>query len=185
MTALFDPIPLPWIVFGALGSLAFAVHALERVTALHERSTAAGKLGYFGCIVEPRIRRSEDGKAEGLEWVTLGVEWASSADFAMEFEVLKMDVSFSNALPANRILDGARLEVPPRGSGYFRATSIKLDRVFDDLTPEGEIEYEIRYGRKGGKLRHIDKQRLAVRMGRNPQSGQIGFTIEQAHLGAA
>lgn len=153
------PMPLSYLVAAmALGFGATATGVL-RISEYRQRVSIDGKVAFSRPTLN--VALAEDEKK--IERISLGFQLSSSADFPIEFQVVELETEINQRVPVNKFKksEAKTLELPPRGSGFYRDGDIEIGEVIDKRV-EGRITFKVNYWRAGAKKKASVSKNLNI-----------------------
>ena len=154
MIGILKDLPIFWIYNTSVIVLMMSFVGLNQLTDWRVKNRPQYKLS----CVKGRVVRLLPRPKDSVE-ICLGLEFANSADFPIEFHVIDLYTRIINEakgkeyLPPRRDLGDVRHVFTPHSRGFFRDDYIKVND-FVDGTLVGEVEATVHYG-KEGNLKHV------------------------------
>lgn len=148
-----DNLPLSYIWIGVLASLAFVFTWLLRMNEWLYKTRVQDKIAFSHLVV------SKDIKGGG---VVVQLNLKSEAEFPIDFKVTTFKLRLGDRVPLHNDYSFSS-SIPPHGVAWKNSFPVKIDSTPLSRIIEGELEYEIKYGRfKNYKASLIGKKGLII-----------------------
>lgn len=143
--------PLGYVFLGAIFTFAAISHGLLSFDEWRSRRRVENKL------VFSQVRVGINAEKTG---VGLGVQFQNIAQFPIEFHVIEFRTRIKNMVPENKVQVFSPFLIPESSVGWWDDALIQLPSPIVG-TFDGEVEFSIKYGRKGNsKYKIKDKKKV-------------------------